>query len=41
MAGRIFAVVDRNNDGDYQAGVDFVFEFVAAVSPIDQLNVFI
>jgi hypothetical protein len=41
MAGRIFGVVDVNGDGNYQAGTDYVFEFVSPVTPIDQVGLFI
>ncbi len=41
LAGRIFGVVDANGDGDYQAGTDYVFEFVSPVTPIDQIGLFI
>lgn len=35
FAGRIFAVVDANGDGDYAAGADYVFEFVSPLTPPD------
>jgi len=38
MAGRSFGVIDVNSDGDYQAGSDYVFEFVTPVTPIDQVG---
>ena len=36
FAGRTFAVVDGNGDGNYQAGQDYVFEFVSPVVPVAQ-----
>jgi Ca2+-binding RTX toxin-like protein len=41
MTGRIFGVVDVDGDGNYQAGTDYVFEFVTPVTPIDQPGLFI
>jgi Ca2+-binding RTX toxin-like protein len=35
FAGRTFAVIDVNGDGDYTVGTDYVFEFVTPTSPID------
>ena len=35
FSGRMFAVVDSNGDGEYQAGQDFVLEMAAPVVPLD------
>jgi hypothetical protein len=35
MAGRIFGIVDANGIAGYQAGEDFVVEFVTPVTPPD------
>ena len=42
MAGRTFAVVDANGQAGYQAGEDFVIEFVNPVVPINPgLDIFV
>ena len=33
VAGRTFAVVDADGDGNYTAGADYVFEFLSPVQP--------
>lgn len=40
FAGRVFAVIDANGDGSYQAGQDFVIEMVAPVVPVAQVTDF-
>ncbi len=42
LVGRIFGVVDANGLAGYQAGEDYLFEFVSPVEPIPLgLDVFI
>ena len=41
MSGRSFLLVDVNGTAGYQANADFLIEFVAPTTPIDQLGMFI
>ncbi len=34
LAGRSFAIIDANGDGDYQNGQDYVIEFVSPPVPV-------
>ena len=34
FAGRTFVVIDGDGDGNYQAGQDYVLEFIAPVEPL-------
>ena len=38
FAGRTFAVVDADGDGNYQVGLDYVFEFSNPVEPPTSFN---
>jgi Ca2+-binding RTX toxin-like protein len=40
FAGRTFAVIDANGDGNYTAGADYVIEFQAPAAPIDATAVY-
>jgi hypothetical protein len=40
LAGKVFAVVDANGDGNYAAGQDFVFEMLTPVVPIQPTTAF-
>lgn len=40
FAGRTFAVIDVNGDGNYSAGTDYVFEFVSPTSALDATSAY-
>ena len=40
FAGRTFAVVDANGDGNYSAGADYVFEFVMPIQPPEMTSAY-
>ncbi len=40
FAGRMFAVIDVNGDGNYSGGTDYVIEFVAPTSPVDATSAY-